>query len=143
MKDEFEPLSGIDCRVNVTKGLLILASTLVLWLRGCAAGCITKQKAIHHETQPETGTPPKTPEFLAQARLDAKAEENTARAKRVEIEEELLSILPCREEGSQTNKLENGMRVVTEGRMTRSIDAKALQDDWNDLYYPRHIPLEA
>lgn len=77
--------------------------------------------------------PPKTPEFLAQAWLDAKAEENTARAKRVEIEEELLSILPCREEGSQTNKLENGMRVVTEGRMTRSIDAKALQDDWNDL----------
>lgn len=77
--------------------------------------------------------PPKTPEFLAQAWLDAKAEENTARAKRVEIEEALLEILPCREEGSQTNKLENGMRVVTEGRMTRSIDAKALSDDWNDL----------
>lgn len=77
--------------------------------------------------------PPKTPELLAQAWLDAKAEENAARAKRVEIEEELLAILPCREEGSQTIKLENGMRVVTEGRMTRSIDAKALQDDWNDL----------
>ena len=30
-------------------------------------------------------------------------------------------------------KLENGMRVVTEGRMTRSIDAKALQDDWSSL----------
>lgn len=26
MKDEFEALSGIDCRVNVTKGLLILAA---------------------------------------------------------------------------------------------------------------------
>ena len=77
--------------------------------------------------------PPKTPELLAQAWLDAKAEENAARAKRIEIEEELLSILPCREEGSQTIKLENGMRVVTEGRMTRSIDAKVLQDDWNDL----------
>ena len=77
--------------------------------------------------------PPKTPELLAQAWLDAKAEENAARAKRVEIEEELLAILPCREEGSQTSKLENGMRVVTEGRMTRSIDAKVLQDDWNDL----------
>lgn len=77
--------------------------------------------------------PPKTPELLAQAWLDAKAEENAARTKRVEIEEELLAILPCREEGSQTIKLENGMRVVTEGRMTRSIDAKALQDDWNDL----------
>lgn len=77
--------------------------------------------------------PPKTPELLAQAWLDAKAEENAARAKRVEIEEALLEIMPCREEGSQTNKLENGMRVVTEGRMTRSIDAKALSDDWNDL----------
>jgi len=77
--------------------------------------------------------PPKTPELLAQAWLDAKAEENAARAKRIEIEEELLAILPCREEGSQTIKLENGMRVVTEGRMTRSIDAKVLQDDWNDL----------
>ena len=77
--------------------------------------------------------PPKTPELLAQAWLDAKAEENAARAKRIEIEEELLSILPCRKEGSQTSKLENGMRVVTEGRMTRSIDAKVLQDDWNDL----------
>ena len=76
---------------------------------------------------------PKTPELLAQAWLDAKAEENAARAKRVEIEEALLEIMPCREEGSQTNKLENGMRVVTEGRMTRSIDAKALSDDWNDL----------
>lgn len=77
--------------------------------------------------------PPKTPELLAQAWLDAKAEENAARAKRIEIEEALLEILPCREEGSQTSKLENGMRVVTEGRMTRSIDAKALSDDWNDL----------
>lgn len=77
--------------------------------------------------------PPKTPELLAQSWLDAKAEENAARAKRIEIEEELLAILPCREEGSQTIKLENGMRVVTEGRMTRSIDAKVLQDDWNDL----------
>ena len=77
--------------------------------------------------------PPKTPELLAQDWLDAKAEENAARAKRVEIEEELLAILPCREEGSQTSKLENGMRVVTEGRLTRSIDAKALADDWNDL----------
>ena len=77
--------------------------------------------------------PPKTPELLAQDWLDAKAEENAARAKRIEIEEELLAILPCREEGSQTIKLENGMRVVTEGRMTRSIDAKVLQDDWNDL----------
>lgn len=77
--------------------------------------------------------PPKTPELLAQAWLDAKAEENAARTKRVEIEESLLEILPCREEGSQTSKLENGMRVVTEGRMTRSIDAKALQEDWNDL----------
>lgn len=76
---------------------------------------------------------PKTPELLAQDWLDAKAEENAARAKRIEIEEELLAILPCREEGSQTIKLENGMRVVTEGRMTRSIDAKVLQDDWNDL----------
>ena len=77
--------------------------------------------------------PPKTPELLAQDWLDAKAEENAARAKRIEIEEELLAILPCREEGSQTNKLGNGMRVVTEGRLTRSIDAKALADDWNDL----------
>ena len=77
--------------------------------------------------------PPKTPELLAQAWLDAKAEENAARAKRIEIEEELLAILPCREEGSQTIKLENGMRVVTEGRLTRSIDAKVLQDEWNDL----------
>lgn len=85
------------------------------------------------ETNLKLAHPPKTPELLAQAWLDAKAEENAARTKRVEIEEELLAILPCREEGSQTIKLENGMRVVTEGRMTRSIDAKALQDDWNDL----------
>ena len=77
--------------------------------------------------------PPKTAEQLAQEWLDAKAEENAARAKRIEIEEELLAILPCREEGSQTSKLENGMRVVTEGRMTRSIDAKTLQEDWNSL----------
>lgn len=77
--------------------------------------------------------PSKTAEQLAQEWLEAKAEENAARAKRVEIEEALLELLPCREEGSQTNKLENGMRVVTEGRMTRSIDAKALQDDWSSL----------
>lgn len=77
--------------------------------------------------------PPKTAEQLAQDWLDAKAEENAARAKRTSIEEDLLALLPCREEGSQTNKLENGMRVVTEGRMTRSIDAKALSDDWNNL----------
>lgn len=85
------------------------------------------------KTNLKLANPPKTPELLAQAWLDAKAEENAARSKRIEIEEELLSILPCREEGSQTSKLENGMRVVTEGRLTRSIDAKALADDWNDL----------
>ena len=77
--------------------------------------------------------PPKTAEQLAQEWLEAKAEENAARAKRVEIEEALLEIMPCRDEGSQTNKLDNGMRVVTEGRMTRSIDAKTLQEDWNNL----------
>lgn len=77
--------------------------------------------------------PPKSAEQLAQEWLDAKAEENAARAKRIEIEEALLEILPCREEGSQTSKLENGMRVVTEGRLTRSIDAKALADDWSEL----------
>ena len=88
---------------------------------------------IHRKSDRLLAHPPKTAEQLAQEWLDAKAEENAARAKRIEIEEELLSLLPCREEGSQTSKLENGMRVVTEGRLTRSIDAKALADDWNDL----------
>lgn len=77
--------------------------------------------------------PPKSAEQLSQEWLEAKAEETAARAKRIEIEDALLEILPCREEGSQTSKLENGMRVVTEGRLTRSIDAKALADDWSDL----------
>ena len=29
MSDELEPLSGVDCRVNVTKGLLILAALVI------------------------------------------------------------------------------------------------------------------
>lgn len=29
MKDEFESLAGVDCRVNVTKGLLILAALAI------------------------------------------------------------------------------------------------------------------
>lgn len=29
MKDEFEPLAGVDCRVNPNKGLLILAALVL------------------------------------------------------------------------------------------------------------------
>lgn len=27
--DEFEPLAGVDCRTNITKGLLILAAFII------------------------------------------------------------------------------------------------------------------
>ena len=89
--------------------------------------------------------PPKTPELLAQDWLDAKAEENAAAPSALRSKKNCLRSCLAVKEGSQTIKLENGMRVVTEGRLTRSIDAKHWQDDWNDLpaIIQGYVPLEA
>lgn len=62
-----------------------------------------------------------TPEQLCQEWLEAKAAENSAKAKREEIEAKLLEHVQSKPEGSATTKLD-GFKVVTTGRINRRVD---------------------
>lgn len=62
-----------------------------------------------------------TPEQLCQDWLEAKAAENSAKAKREEIEAQLLEYVQSKPEGSTTTKLD-GFKVTTTGRINRRVD---------------------
>ena len=63
-------------------------------------------------------------EQLSNAWLDAKAAEDAAKARRIEIEEALVARLGKREEGAQTHDLD-GFKVTITGVINRSLDKKA------------------
>lgn len=62
-------------------------------------------------------------EQLSNAWLDAKAAEDEAKARRIEIEEALVARLGKREEGAQTHDL-GGYKVTITGVINRSLDKK-------------------
>ena len=67
-----------------------------------------------------------TPEALASDWLAAKKAEQAAIEKRLEIEQQILKVLPAKEEGSTTTTLSNGLRLKTQGKMTYKADIDRL-----------------
>ena len=53
----------------------------------------------------------KTPETLANDWLAAKKAEQAAQATRLQIEQEILDLIPAKPEGSTTRVLHNGLRL--------------------------------
>lgn len=65
-------------------------------------------------------------EQLAQEWLSAKKAEETAAARRLEIEQDILRALPAKEEGSKTTMLANGIKICTIGKLKYSADLEKL-----------------
>lgn len=64
---------------------------------------------------------------LSNAWLEAKAAEDAARRKRIEIEEALIADLGVREEGAQTHNLDEHKITIT-GVLSRSLDAEKWEE---------------
>ena len=69
---------------------------------------------------------------LVEAWKAAKAEEQVIIKQRRELEEEILNYLPKKDEGSVSEEI-SGNKVTVTYKLTRSVDGKALQADWNNL----------
>lgn len=65
-------------------------------------------------------------EELSAAWLAARQAEADANAKRLEIEQQILQLIPPREEGSMSTELQNGWKVRTSGKMIYSGDIDRL-----------------
>jgi hypothetical protein len=65
-------------------------------------------------------------ETLAQQWLQAKRDEAAANARRVEIEQQILTLHPAKEEGSASMPLANGMKLKTTGKLTYKADVDRL-----------------
>lgn len=76
---------------------------------------------------------PATLNELAAAWRAAKAAEAAARDERLAIEEQMLALLPKKDEGSVTDA-DSGVTVSY--KLTRTVDAEELQGAWHDL--PEH-----
>lgn len=65
-------------------------------------------------------------EMLASEWLEAKRREMQANADRLAIEEKLLQLLPVKEEGSISTKLENGMKFTATSKLNYKVDMEKL-----------------
>ncbi len=73
---------------------------------------------------------PMTLTELRAAWLACKQDENAAAARRLEVEQQLLALLPTRDEGTVTDK-EHGISVTY--KLARRADSDALQRAWTGL----------
>ena len=72
---------------------------------------------------------------LAAAWLAAKADEDAARARRYEVEAQIVAAMPVKEEG--TSKADDaGLRISVTTKLNRKADTLALRQHWNDLSQP-------
>ena len=62
----------------------------------------------------------------------AKAEEQVIIKQRRELEEQIVKFMPAKDEGSVSDEIGN-YKVTATYKLTRSVDGKALQEDWNNL----------
>lgn len=67
-----------------------------------------------------------TTEQIAQQLIAAKAQENEANKRRVELEQILIDRLGAKPEGAQTHDLANGLKVTITGKMTYKADMPTL-----------------
>ena len=76
----------------------------------------------------------------------AKEREDTARADRIKIEEELLKAHPAKEEGSETFKTPQGVKITLTGKVTYKADVDkliALAGGWPEDVRPIKTKVEA
>ena len=73
-----------------------------------------------------------TLETLAAAWMQAKAQENKARDRRVEIEESIASLLPIKDEGTVSEKAD-GMKISVTYKLTRKANTINLRTCWDQL----------
>lgn len=69
---------------------------------------------------------------LSAAWLTAKADEDSAKARRLEIEAAIVAAIPGADEGTATEKTE-AIKVSVTRKLTRSVDTEALQEHWSFL----------
>lgn len=65
----------------------------------------------------------RTLDDLALAWREAKREESVANARRIDIEQKILEITGCREEGSETITTDTGLKITVTGKLNRTLDA--------------------
>jgi hypothetical protein len=107
------------------------------------------QKTIQHFTstrsQTTKGQTMPTIQELAATWLQAKADETAANARRLETEEEILKLLPAKEEGKTTTPISNTTRISTTGKITFKSDIAALQAltmSWPEAMRPLKTKIE-
>ena len=82
---------------------------------------------------------------LAAIWLQAKADETAANARRLETEEEILKLLPAKEEGKITTLISNSTRISTTGKLSFKADVSALQAltmSWPEAMRPIKTKIE-
>jgi hypothetical protein len=87
----------------------------------------------------------RTIQELAAIWLQAKADEAVANAWRLETEEEILKLLPAKEEGKTTTPISNTTRISTTGKLSFKADVAALQAltmSWPEAMRPIKIKVE-
>lgn len=72
---------------------------------------------------------------LAAAWTQAKTDEDAARARRYEIEGQIVALLPLANEGT-SKATEAGLRITVTHKLTRKADTLALRQHWNELSKP-------
>lgn len=86
-----------------------------------------------------------TLETLTEQWLAAKARETLAKDHRVAIEEQMLKIVDCKEEGSTTTSLPDGTKITATGKLSYKVDAILLDEitnDWPEEFKPVHLALK-
>lgn len=71
-------------------------------------------------------------DYLAEQWLQAKEDEQQANSRRRYIEQQIIDIVGVAEEGT-TNKETDTFKIKTVGKLTRSLNDQALQEDWDSL----------
>jgi len=82
---------------------------------------------------------------LAATWLQAKADEAAANARRLEAEEQILKLLPAKEEGKTTTPISNTTRISTTGKLSFKADVDALQAltiSWPEAMRPLKTKIE-
>ena len=85
-------------------------------------------------------------EGLAERLFEAKNAEREATAARIEIEEEILILVPAREEGSDSRLLSNGLQLKTIGKLIYKVDLEKLIQltaAWPDGFKPVKTEIKA
>jgi len=69
---------------------------------------------------------------LAATWAQVKAEEDAAKARRLEIEAQIVGVMPAKDEGV-TKVEQDGLRVSVTYKLTRSVDTDAVRGAWGSL----------